>query len=187
MTPTTHPPATLDDLMRVKGQAELIGGRIVRPMPSGMLPNRIAKRIVRRLDDYAEAVGSGEAFTDNLGYALDPALPSGRQSFSPDASYHAGPFPTDEMKFIDGGPTFAVEVRSENDYGPKPEREMAAKRDDYFQAGTLIVWDVDPNAETVAKYSAADPANPTVFRRGDAADAEPALPGWRLSVDDLFA
>lgn len=187
MTPTTHPPATLDDLMRVKGQAELIGGRIVRPMPSGRLPNRIARRIVRRLDDYAVAVGRGEAFTDNLGYALDPALQSGRQSFSPDASYHAGPFPADEMKFIDGGPTFAVEVRSENDYGPKPEREMAAKRTDYFQAGTAVVWDVDPVAQTVTKYTAADPANPTTFRRGDTADAEPALHGWRLAVDDLFA
>ncbi|MBX9578984.1 MAG: Uma2 family endonuclease [Gemmataceae bacterium] len=187
MTPTTQAPATLDDLMRVKGQAELIGGRIVRPMPSGMLPNRVAKRIVRRLDDYAETVGRGEAFTDNLGYAIDPPLPSGRQSFSPDASYHLGPFPANEMEFIDGGPTFAVEVRSEHDYGPAIDREYEDKPQDYFQAGTRVVWDVDPIAETVTKYTAADPANPTVFRRGDVADAEPALPGWRLSVDDIFA
>jgi len=25
-----------------------------------------------------------------------------------------------------------------------------------------------------------------VFRRGDIADAEPALPGWHVPVDDLF-
>ena len=29
---------------------------------------------------------------------------------------------------------------------------MAAKRADYFAAGTLVVWDVDPLAETVAVY-----------------------------------
>ena len=41
--------------------------------------------------------------------------------------------------------------------------------------------------QTVTKYAAADPLTPTVFRRGDVADAEPAVPGWRLSVDDVFA
>jgi hypothetical protein len=25
------------------------------------------------------------------------------------------------------------------------------------------------------------------WRRGDAADAEPAVPGWRISVDEVFA
>ena len=40
------------------------------------------------------------------------------------------------MKFFQGAPVFAVEVRSEGDYGPRAEREMAAKRADYFAAGT---------------------------------------------------
>jgi hypothetical protein len=33
---------------------------------------------------------------------------------------------------------------------------------------------------------AADRATPTVYRRGNVADAEPALPGWSMHVDDLF-
>jgi Uma2 family endonuclease len=64
---------------------------------------------------------------------------------------------------------------------------MAAKRDDYFAAGTQVVWDVDPEAETVAGYRAADLAHPVVFRQGETADAEPAVPGWRMTVDDIFA
>jgi Uma2 family endonuclease len=65
---------------------------------------------------------------------------------------------------------------------------MARKRADYFAAGTLVVWDVDLLSETpVRAYRAADPENPTLYRRGESADAEPALPGWRMSVDDLFA
>jgi len=54
------------------------------------------------------------------------------------------------MRFASGAPIFAVEVRSENDYGPAAERAMAAKRADYFACGTLVVWDVDllPNFRT---------------------------------------
>lgn len=62
----------------------------------------------------------------------------------------------------------------------------AAKRDDYFTAGTLVVWDVDPLAETVTVYRWDNPSQPIVYRRGDIADAEPAVPGWRMAVDDIF-
>jgi len=108
-----------------------------------------------------------------------------RRSFSPDVAY------TGELlltgKFIEGAPIFAVEVRSEGDYGPAAERAMAAKRDDYFAAGTLVVWDVDVlEAQTVSVYRARDPITPTLYRRGDLAEAEPALPGWSMPVDDLF-
>ncbi|SRR5579875_3029245 len=178
--------ATLDDLYRFPGKAELINGRIVPLMATGRRPNRVAFRIVRSLDDYAQARGVGEAYTDNMGFAI-PMLPSGRESFSPDASYYNGPFPADAMRFIKGPPTFAVEVRSENDYGDAAEAEMAAKREDYFAAGTLVVWDVDPVNDTILCYRAANPTQPTVFRRGDVADAEPAVPGWRMDVDKIFA
>src|SRR5581483_9501432 len=111
---------------------------------------------------------------------------SGRESFSPDASYYLGLLPVNDMRFIEGVPDFAAEVRSENDYGPAAELEMAAKRADYFLAGTQVIWDVDPIAETVTVYRATDPTNPIVFRRGDIADAEPAVPGWRMAVDEVF-
>ncbi|HTK76679.1 MAG TPA: Uma2 family endonuclease [Gemmataceae bacterium] len=180
------PPATLDDLYRVEGKAELIAGRIVRDMAAGRLPNRVAKRIVFSLDTYATQTGVGEAFTDNIGYAIRPPLANGRESFSPDASYHAGPFPTNQWKFIEAAPTFAVDVRSEGDYGPTAEAQMADKRDDYFLAGTAIVWDVDPDAETVTVYRTTDPDTPTIYHRGEVAEAEPAVPGWRVPIDSIF-
>jgi hypothetical protein len=49
----------------------------------------------------------------------------------------------------------AVEVRSEGDYGPAAEREMAAKRRDYFAAGTQVVWDVDVLSTEVAQVASA--------------------------------
>ena len=92
------------------------------------------------------------------------------------------------MKFLEGAPIFSVEVRSEDDYGRSVERAMAQKRADYFAAGTIIVWDVDLLSPDIIKsYNAADPDTPKIFRRGEVADAEPSVPGWRMPVDDLFS
>jgi Uma2 family endonuclease len=177
--------ATLADLARTPGKAELIGGRIVELMPTGRKPNRIAFRIARSLDDYAEATGRGEAYTDNMGFAV-PELRSGRESFAPDASYYAGPLPADEMDFIEGPPTLAVEVRSKHDYGGAAEQEMAAQRGDYFEAGTQVVWDVDPRSQCIHVYRADQPDQPVTYRKGQQAEAEPAVPGWRIAVDEIF-
>jgi Uma2 family endonuclease len=91
------------------------------------------------------------------------------------------------MEFLEGAPVFAVEIRSKSDYGPAAERAMREKRADYFACGTLVVWDVDLQSEDVVKsYKASDPDNPVIFRRGDMADAEPAVPGWCMAVNELF-
>jgi Uma2 family endonuclease len=179
-------PATLDDLYRVEGKAELINGRIVNYVASGDLPSEIAFEIAVRLRAYAQQSGIGKAYADGIGYAMIPPLSSGRQSFSPDASYYIGAPPANRMRFIVGAPVFAVEVRSEDDYGPAAEIEMAAKRADYFEAGTLVVWDVDPVAARIASYVSSAPLQPVLFARSDTAHAEPALPGWRLKVDEIL-
>ncbi len=179
--------ATVDDLYREPGKAELIGGRIVRYTASGDLPSAVAGEIAVSLRASARSAGQGVAYGGGIAYTVPPLPVTGRESFSPDASYYAGPRPQNRMRFIQGPPTFAVEVRSENDYGPAMDAEYEAKRTDYFQAGTLVVWDVDPLAETVTCYRATAPTTPIVFRRGDLAEAEPAVPGWRVAVDDLFA
>ena len=103
MSTATEREATIDDLYRVDGKAELIAGRIIPLMPTGRTPSRVASRIFRSLDDHAEATGQGEAYADNTGFAI-PRLTSARQSFSPDASFFLGPFPTNEMRFLVGAP-----------------------------------------------------------------------------------
>jgi Uma2 family endonuclease len=185
MTPVTTTRATLEDLSKVDGKAELVGGRIVNMSPSGHLPIFVAGEIFVSLRAYAKQ-HVGIAYGDGLGYAI-PELPSGRQSFCPDASYHTGPLPANPMRFREGAPVFAVEVRSESDYGPSAEEEMAAKRADYFAAGTLVVWDVDPLAKTVKVYRPTNPENPKTYGLGDMAEAEPAVPGWRVALVDVFA
>ena len=64
---------------------------------------------------------------------------------------------------------------------------MAAKRADYFAAGTRVVWDVDLLGEAVVRvYRASAPEASTTYARGQVAEAEPAVPGWSMPVDDLF-
>jgi Uma2 family endonuclease len=181
---TGHARATLDDLYRTEGKAELIGGRIVEFMATGDKPSQVGGNIYVSLRDYSKT-HPGTAYPDNIGYAV-PELPSGRESFSPDASYYVGPPPANRMRFVEGPPKFAAEVRSENDYGASAEAAMADKRADYFATGTLVVWDVDPEADVIHVYRSTNPANAVTYRGGQVADAEPALPGWRMPVDDVF-
>ena len=142
--------------------------------------------IYRSLDDHAEETKVGAAFTDNMGFTV-PELSSGRQSFSPDASYYIGPPPQDDMDFVDGPPTLAVEVRSKGDYGPAAEAKMAAKRADYFEAGTKVVWDVDPEAELIQCYRARPLTAQRCSPLGKPLMPSPPSPVLRLSLDRVFA
>ena len=177
--------ATLDDLLKTDGKAELIGGRIIHFIASGHKPSVVALEIAVSLREYEKTKRRGFAAAAGMGFAI-PELPTGRESFCPDAAYFDGPPPARRMRFVEGPPTLAVEVRSENDYGPAAEAEIAAKRVDYFAAGTLVIWDVDPEAELIHVHRSTDPENPTTYARGQMAEAEPAVPGWRVAVDDIF-
>jgi Uma2 family endonuclease len=174
--------ATIEDLYKVEGKAELVNGEIVHMPPTGDDPGYAGDEIYVSLREYAKRLKRGRAFADNKGFHVH--LPH-RESFSLDAAYHVGP--RTGMRFLEGAPIFAVEVRSEYDYGPAAERAIAEKRTDYFACGTLVVWDVDLLSEDVIKsYKASDLEHPVIFRRGETADAEPAVPGWRMPVNDLF-
>ena len=179
-------PATLDDLGREDGKAELVGGKLVRFIPTGDEPTQAAFTIAVSLRLYLQAANlPGLAVPDNAGFACD--LPH-RKSFSPDAAYYTGP--RSGMRFYPEPPDFAAEIRSEGDYGRAAEDALREKRSDYFAAGTQVVWDVDLLSESaiVRKFMASGGAeNPiAVFSRNQTADAEPAVPGWTISVESLF-
>lgn len=174
--------ALIEALYREEGKAEIVDGRIVRFDMTGRKPGFAGDAILFALWTFVKitkpsriAVGDGKAFLVNL---------PNRESFSPDAAYYEGP--NSGAKFFDGAPRFAVEVRSEND----SPAEMRAERNDYFAAGTEVVWDVDVlgGEEIVRKFTKAGGAQTPVaiYKRGETADAEPAVPGFTMSVDDLF-
>jgi Uma2 family endonuclease len=173
--------ALVDELSRVEGKAEIVNGSLVRMSPGGGLHGYAAGVVLASLLEYGRKTKRGVALPDNVGFIVN--LPR-RGSFSPDAAFWTGGPLT--RRFPEGAPILAVEVRSPADYGPLAERRMADKRADYFTAGTQVVWDVDLEAAIVRVHRAASPEAPVVFSRGEYADAEPALPGWSMPVDDLF-
>ena len=77
-------------------------------------------------------------------------------------------------------PDLAVEVLSESN----TPKEMAIKLDEYFQAGTRLVWYVDPRTKTVDVYTARD--HMTRLTEADTIDGGEVLPGFTASVAELF-
>jgi Uma2 family endonuclease len=105
--------------------------------PTGGVPGRASGEIYVSLREYERRMRNGYAFPDNVGFIVN--LPN-RRSFSPAGAFYIGKLKGGQ--FLDGAPVFAAEVRNEGDYGIKAEREMAAKRADYFAAGARVVWDI---------------------------------------------
>ncbi|HET6422942.1 MAG TPA: Uma2 family endonuclease [Planctomycetaceae bacterium] len=174
--------ALFDQLSRIEGKGEIVDGKVVEMTGTGPWPGDVATLILLALFQYSKRTKQGHAVGDRNTFRVN--LPH-RFSFSPDVAYHTGS--RIPMKYYEGAPAFAVEVRSENDYGRWSEREMAQKRADYFAAGTLVVWDIDLLSNDVVRvYRATSPEEPTIYRPGDTAEAEPAVPGWTMPVNDLL-
>ena len=81
----TSAKATIDDLYRVKGKAEIVNGEVVIMSPTGGLPSSAGGAIYASLLRHQRGVGGGRAYPDGAGFVVD--LPN-RRSFSPDAAFH---------------------------------------------------------------------------------------------------
>jgi len=173
-------PATVEDLLALDEKAELVDGQIVLMGGNGLATNRPNQLIWMALYFHELEHGGGHAVGDKGVFLVH--LPH-RESLSPDVAWFVG---THTDPAFGGPPALAVEVRSPGDYGLRAERSMAAKRTEYFAAGTAVVWDVDVLREQVIRVYRPDDAEPTVYRRGEVAEAEPAVPGWRFPVNTLF-
>jgi Uma2 family endonuclease len=77
-------------------------------------------------------------------------------------------------------PNLAIEVLSDSN----TVAEMARKRREYFAAGVQLLWFVDPQAHTVAVYT--DPERFTLRHEDDTLDGGAVLPGFSLSLRELF-
>jgi Uma2 family endonuclease len=63
--------------------------------------------------------------------------------------------------------------------------EMAAKRQEYFEAGVLLVWEIDPRGRTVQVCTS--PTAMTTFGMADRLEGGSVLPGYTLPLPVLFA
>jgi Uma2 family endonuclease len=77
-------------------------------------------------------------------------------------------------------PDLAVEVLSESN----TSQEMAIKRQEYFGAGTRLVWQIDPRTRTAEVFTSSNQS--TNLDRTGVLDGAPVLPGFQLPLADLF-
>lgn len=78
-------------------------------------------------------------------------------------------------------PDLVVEVISKGN----TKKEMRRKLREYFEAGVLLVWYVDPKTRTVQVFTAVD--HSVTLDENQALDGGTVLPGFQLPLNQLFA
>jgi Uma2 family endonuclease len=77
-------------------------------------------------------------------------------------------------------PDLAVEVHSEGNSKP----EIARKVREYFDAGAILVWLIDPKKRTARVFSSVGKS--VLLRADQALDGGDVLPGFVLRLSDLL-
>jgi Uma2 family endonuclease len=78
-------------------------------------------------------------------------------------------------------PDLAIEVLSRTNTAA----EMRRKRGEYFEAGVVLVWMVDPGKRRVTVFTS--PEDSVTYGSSEILDGGNVLPGFALAVDDIFA
>ncbi len=162
-------------------RAELVRGRVVREPPAGLEHGYRGWRIACLVGRFVEEHGLGRVFTAETGFVLSEDPPTVR---APDLAFvAAGRLPAEALPDGFGrlAPDLAVEIVSTGN----TRAEIRAKVADYLDAGTRLVWVVEPRTRSITAYRPRGGVR--VLRTGDVLVGEPALPGFRLAVDAVFA
>lgn len=161
---------------------ELIEGVLVEMSAPGGVHGRIAIRLGRFLDEYAEARDLGNV-TVETGYH-----PAGNRYtlLIPDVAFVSHlrapePFPE---KWIPTMPELAIEIRSSSN----TLSELRDKAELYLRYGAELVWIVQPVEQSVEVWrKRADGAfTSRVLRRSDSLSGENVLPGFALDLSRVF-
>ena len=179
---STKTRATIDDLYKVEGKAELVNGEIVHMSSTGRRPGRAGGLIYASLLQHERSHGGG---------MLSQPM-SGLRCICPIESHaarmrHGTPAPILAWIFVTVRLSLPWRCGARMTTAWQPSGLCTRNALTTLPAGTLVVWDVDLLSEDVIRsYKASDPENPVLFWRGEIADAEPAVPRWRMAVAELF-
>lgn len=158
---------------------ELVNGRPV-PMPmAGRSHAQLVMRFGAKLVSYAEATGRGRVLGGEAGLYTrrDPDTVRGADVLfiSHERYARCGP-----LTFLDVAPELVVEIYSPDD---RPG-EAARKVEEYLSIGVDRVWLVSSRRRTIQIHRA--DAEPETLGIGDILRDEQILPGFSLSLSDLF-
>ncbi len=158
---------------------EIVQGEI-REKTVGTRQNLIASRIDRLLGRFDPEEQLGHPVIENL-FVLDAVSDLQRR---PDFAFVSrqrwSELPPDSNAWA-VVPDWMVEIISPGNSAD----EVIDKVDEYFRAGTQLVWVIYPTAQRVYVYTS--PTNVAIFEATDELTADPVLPGLRFPTRALFA
>src|SRR5436309_555065 len=150
------------------------------PLSSG-LHGFACLRIAASLLGYEQQTKRGHAFGDSVGFIVN--LPH-RRSFGPDVAFCTQPL-TD--RFVEGAPLFAVEVRSHDEYGPRPSaRWRRNARTILLPERSLCGTSIRRRIKSSARIMRAVLTIPSSFVAANAATPSPSFPTGRCRSTICF-
>lgn len=159
---------------------ELSRGKLICMSPSGSLPSIVAGKILFRLAGFVEQHRLGFYGTAEGGFRLARQPDTVR---APDVWFVRGerlPAEGIPTTFWPGAPDLAIEVLSPSDRFSA----VLEKVRDYIDAGTRLVWVIDPEARSAGVFR---PQGPVFFVDEDGTlDGEDVLPGFSLRLRDVL-
>lgn len=176
---------TDEDLRRLPADGrkyELVDGEI-RVSPAGGRHGQVSVELVARIHAHVRERRLGVVLDSSTGFRLAGRKASQQDVRSPDVSFvAAGRLPDDRAPtgFIELAPDLAVEVLSPDDR----RREVLEKVGEFLDAGTRLVWVLDPERRSAAAYRSL-----TDVRRlseDDSLDGEDVIPGFACVLRDIF-
>lgn len=168
---------TADELLRLADDGwryELVRGELKRMSPSGARHGEVAARIIISLGSHVKERKVGTVYSSETGFRIARNPDTVR---APDAAFVRADRLMKTTSFFEGPPDVAIEVVSPND----SYTEVDEKTAEWLRAGVRVVIIVDPRTRRVNIHRA-NGATPAT----DGIEIDDTIPGWRMSLADIF-
>jgi Uma2 family endonuclease len=159
---------------------ELVNGRVVSTMPTGDEHADIESELGMRLRAYGKESKRGRAIGGEVGIYIRRDPDTVRAADIAFISRERDAKPRTKG-YLEIAPELVVEVLSPEDRIGKIREKLR----DYFSAGVLVVWVVDPGLRRVQAYRS--PTAVTVLDERQVLTDEEILPGFSVPISDLFS
>jgi Uma2 family endonuclease len=172
---------SMSPFIGAEGLYEVVGTRIMEKPLMGAYEYQLAFLLGKQLDAFASSLELGQAVVEML-FNLRPMVDGERR---PDVAFvSADRWPIRRRAPLTAAwamvPDLAIEIAS-------PTIGLSAvlqKIEEYFKAGSRLVWIVIPQVLKVYVYES--PVLVTVLAINDTLDGGTVLPGFRMTLRDLF-
>ena len=181
MPPTPHA-VTADELLRTHlpdKHVELVRGVLVVREPAGFRHGRVSATLTKLLANHVDTHGLGRVLAAETGFKLAADPDTVR---APDVAFVSRErFPdADPEGYLALAPDLVVEVLSPGD---RPG-ETLAKVGDWLNAGSRLVWVIDPSRRVAHVYR--QDGSAAVLTEGEALQAEDVVPGFECQLGALL-